>query len=529
MTSKTLTGETTAGRKVEGSNNRFVRQMIDSHSVLGLSFAALIYIVSLSGALTLFVPEISLWELPGTKASYETTPRAIAAAAHNAEAELKDGNEILNVVAYGPDEFRPYLTVRLNQRAGHGEPLDSTDWVADPQTGELLSVAEAPYAHLIEDLHTVLLLPNPWGRYLVGIIGVCMFTLILSGIFAHPTIIKDAFKLRLKRNARMAWTDMHNRLSVWGLPFHLVITFTGAFLGVAGITVVALAMLAYEGDQEAAIQVIQGPQPVLDAPLMSASPDYESMLLRSEAEDRRFSILVASNPKSSGHTTSVAYYEEGILSMRTSDIYRNSGEFLEKFGGSGSPAGARVFGMVQPLHYGTFGGYPIKILYFVLSLALTYITSTGMMIWFKRKRQQGQAKPRTEALWRGMTTGLSAALVATALVTVAKLEAPLTVVFLSIWIASLLAITVGRNPIRWVRYHYIAIAAVLAVVTALHVPSAMAASDAAKPLLFSIDAALLVTALGFAAAAYRTRPEGIAAEPTKSSLEGTSVKSQTAG
>ena len=524
-----MSTKTSTGQNPEGSNNRFVRQMIDSHSVLGLSFAALIYVVSLSGALTLFVPEISLWELPDTEASYETTPRAVAAAARNAEAELKEGSEILNVVAYGPDEFRPYLTVRLNQRAGRGEPLDSTDWIADPQTGELLDVADAPYAHLIEDLHTVLLLPNPWGRYLVGIIGVCMFTLILSGVFAHPTIVKDAFKLRLKRNARMAWTDMHNRLSVWGLPFHLVITFTGAFLGVAGITVVALAMLAYEGDQEAAIQVIQGPQPVLHAPLMSASPDYESMLTRSEAAGRQFSILVASNPRSSGHTTSVAYYEEGILSMRTSDIYRNSGEFLEKFGGSGSPAGARVFGMVQPLHYGTFGGYPIKILYFVLSLALTYITSSGMMIWLKRKKQQGQPKPRTEALWRGMTTGLSAALAVAALIIVAKLEVPLTALFLGIWTASLALIAFSRNPIRWVRYHYLGIAAVLAVVAALHFPSAVSAAAAAKPLLIGIDTALLATALAFVAAAFRTRPEIEASDAASSDVSGTPAGSRAAG
>ncbi|MEO1244170.1 MAG: PepSY-associated TM helix domain-containing protein [Pseudomonadota bacterium] len=524
-----MTSRTEKRSSGEGSNNRFVRQMIDSHSVLGLSFAALIYIVSLSGALTLFVSEISLWELPDTPAAHATTPQAVAAAAHNAEAELKDGNEIVNVVAYGPDEFRPYLAVRLNQRAGQGAPLESTDWIADPQTGELLSVAEAPYAHLIEDLHTVLLLPNPWGRYLVGIIGVCMFTLILSGIFAHPTIVKDAFKLRLKRNARMAWTDVHNRLSVWGLPFHLVITFTGAFLGVAGITVVALAMLAYEGDQEAAIQVIQGPQPVLDAPLMTAPPDYASMLERSAAPDRDFSLLVAGNPKNSGYTTSVAYYEEGILSSRTSDVYRNSGEFLEKFGGSGSPAGARVFGMVQPLHYGTFGGYPIKILYFVLSLALTYITSSGMMIWFKRKQQQGNPKPGTEALWRGMTTGLSAALVATALVTVANLQVPLLPAFLAVWLACLALITTSRNPVRWVRYHYMAIATVLAVVAAMHFPSALAASAAAKPLLIGIDLSLLLAALAFLAAAFRAQPEGNAGDSTESEINQTAAGSRVTG
>ncbi|SIO10304.1 Uncharacterized iron-regulated membrane protein [Parasphingorhabdus marina DSM 22363] len=482
----------------EGSNSGFVRRMIDSHSVLGLAFAALIYIVSLSGALTLFVPEISLWENRNTVTSYETTPAAIATAMENAEAELQPGNEILNIIAYAPDEFKPYLTVRLNERKDQKSDLISTDWVADPETGALVSEAQSPYAHVIEDLHTMLHLPRPWGRYLVGLLGVVMFTLILSGIFAHPTIFRDAFKLRLKRNARIAWTDVHNRLSVWGLPFHLVITFTGAFLGVAGITVAALAMLVYEGDQEAAIQVIQGPQAIEGAPPMRSSPDYRSMLENSQGEGRTFSLLIANNPKDSGNTTTVAYYEEGILSMRTSDIYRNSGAFLEKFGGSGSPAGARAFGMVQPLHYGTFGGYPIKILYFVLSLALTYITSTGMMIWFKRKKQQGQPKPKSEAAWRGMTTGLSLGLAGTALLVAANIAVPLEPVFFGLWGLSIAAIFFTKTPGKAVRLQYLLIAVMLALAALLHFPIALSSGAAAQGILIAINMSLLAGALAFA-------------------------------
>jgi len=503
---KTRAGQPDAERKRSGES-RFVRQMVDSHSVLGLSFAALIYVVSLSGALTIFIPELVLWEVPSTRAAYATTPEAIDAAARHAEARVDDGNEILNVIVYGPDRFRPYLSVRLNQRTDSRAPLDSTNWVAHPETGELLSALEAPYAELIEHLHTELLLPAPWGRYLVGLIGVCMFTLILSGILAHPSIVKDAFKLRLMRNARMAWTDVHNRLSVWGLPFHLVITFTGAFLGVAGITVAALAILVYQGDREAAIQVLQGPQPIEAAPPMRSSPDYLSMLERSAAEDRRFSLLVAGNPKNGGQTTTIAYQEEGILAAAASDVYRNSGEFLEKVGGRGSPPGARAFGMVQPLHYGTFGGYPIKFMYFVLSLALTHITSTGMMIWFKRKRQQGQGKPRTEAAWRGMTTGLSAGLAVAALLTAAGLTLPVTPVFLAMWLASFVLILVSRRPVRLVRYHYVAIAVVLAATAGWHLPGALGAVGPARHMLLVIDAALVATALAFCAAASRTRIE----------------------
>ncbi|MEO0463147.1 MAG: PepSY-associated TM helix domain-containing protein [Pseudomonadota bacterium] len=474
--------------------------MIDSHSVLGLGLAALIYIVSVTGAFTLFVPELHLWENPGIATSETLKPEIAAKAMQNAEAKLEPGNEILNVILYAPGEFQPYTAVRLNQRADRDSELQSDDWIVDPNTGELLGSIDAPYAHFIEDLHTVLHLPNPWGRYLVGLVGVVMFTLILSGIFAHPTIFKDAFKLRLDRNARLAWTDLHNRLSVWGLPFHLVLSFTGAFLGVAGITVSALAFVAYGGDTEKAISVINGPQPILEAPPMTASPDYAAMLRQSDKEGRTIAILVANNPKDSGQTTSIAYAEEGVLSMRSSDIYRNSGEFLEKFGGKGSEVGARLFGAIQPLHYGTFGGYPIKLLYFVLAIGLTYITSTGMMIWFKRKMQQGQPKPKSEAAWRGMTTGLTFALSVGAVLATSGIVLPIATVCLLVWIAGLAAICTSNGPLKLVRFGWLGSAALIGVAIASNVLAGGGAS-------LVVNAVLVGCAAGLIAAAFRIAPE----------------------
>lgn len=477
----------------------FVRRMIDSHSVLGLGLAALIYIVSITGAFTLFVPEITLWENRGVATTQSLTPEVAAAAMTNAESRLEPGNEILNVVLYAPDEFANYATVRLNQRPDPQSDLTSTDWVVDPKTGHLLDEIEAPYAHFIEDLHTVLHLPRPWGRYLVGLVGVVMFTLILSGIFAHPTIFKDAFKLRLDRNARLAWTDMHNRLSVWGLPYHLVLTFTGAFLGVAGITVSALAFVAYEGDTEKAIAVINGPQAIEGAPPMERSPDYAGMLRQSDQPGRSFALMVASNPKDGGQTTSVVYGEDGILSTRSSDIYRNDGEFLEKFGGEGSEVGARIFGAVQPLHYGTFGGYPIKLLYFVLALGLTYITSTGMMIWFKRKMQQGQPKPKTEAAWRGMTTGLTLSLAVGALLATSGLALPVAPICLAVWAAGLAAISRSKKPIRLVRSVWLVSAGLLALAVAVNA----AMSSAGDATSWLVNSVIAVCAVGLIASALR--------------------------
>lgn len=483
-----------------GQHSSFVRRMIDSHSVLGLGFAALIYIVSLTGAFTLFVPEISLWENRGVVTTSEITPEVASVAAQNAEGQLTPGNEIVNVIVYAPDRFQPYATARLNQRPDRTGELRSTDWLVDPATGALIGEADAPYAHYIEDVHTMLHLPRPWGRYLVGLLGVVMFTLILSGIFAHPTILKDAFKLRLDRNARLAWTDVHNRLAVWGLPFHLVLTFTGAFLGVAGITVAALAFVAFDGDQERAIAVLDGPRPVIGAPPMENPPDYASMIRRSEAPDRQFALLVAGNPRDSGNTTSVVYSEDGILSMRSSDIYRNDGEFLAKFGGKGSEAGARIFGAVQPLHYGTFGGYPIKFFYLILAFALTYITSTGMMIWFKRKAQQGEPKPRHEAAWRGMTSGLTLSLAVGALMVAAGAPALVVPVSLTAWATGFLVVYAAPNTIAAVRLSMIGSAVLLVTAATIDILGGSGGHHAE----ILVNGLLLSCGLGLAIAALRS-------------------------
>jgi len=289
-----------------------------------------------------------------------------------------------------------------------------------------------------------------------------------------------------------------------------VLTFTGAFLGVAGITVSALAFVAYDGDTEKAISVINGPQAIAGAPSMQDPPDYVEMLREADKPGRSFALLIANNPEDSGQTTSVLYSEDGILSARSADIFRNDGEFLEKFGGKGGEVGARIFGAVQPLHYGTFGGYPIKLLYFVLALGLTYITSTGMMIWFKRKMQQGQPKAKTEAAWRGMTTGLTLALSAGAVIAVSGLAVPIPAVCLAVWAVGGLAIYLSKQPLMLVKAGWIVSAALL--VCAVIVNASLASLGDTTSWL--VNGIVILCALGLFAATLRLASRSAKQQPS---------------
>ncbi|WZB73386.1 PepSY-associated TM helix domain-containing protein [Achromobacter xylosoxidans] len=70
----------------------------------------------------------------------------------------------------------------------------------------------------------------PWGRWLASIAGMFMLVAIISGVITHKKIFADFFTFRPKKGGQRAWMDGHNALSVLGLPFHLMITFSGLVL-----------------------------------------------------------------------------------------------------------------------------------------------------------------------------------------------------------------------------------------------------------------------------------------------------------
>src|SRR3546814_12943346 len=69
-------------------------------------------------------------------------------------------------------------------------------------------------------------MPVVWGRWLAGVAAMFMLVAIVSGVITHKKIFVDFFTFRWGKGQR-SWLDAHNALSVFGLPFHLMITYTG--------------------------------------------------------------------------------------------------------------------------------------------------------------------------------------------------------------------------------------------------------------------------------------------------------------
>jgi uncharacterized iron-regulated membrane protein len=60
------------------------------------------------------------------------------------------------------------------------------------------------------------------------------------------------------------------------------------------------------------------------------------------------------------------------------------------------PAGDEILSWFSALHFGVFGGWPIRILWFALGLSLPVLSVSGCLLWWRRVVEPMRRKERHE-------------------------------------------------------------------------------------------------------------------------------------
>jgi uncharacterized iron-regulated membrane protein len=466
-----------------------VRAVLSGHSILGIAFAAVIYIVCLSGTLSVFMRDFQRWEQPNAPVVHELSDTAIARAVTTMG--QRTGPEKAFYVGL-PAADLPRLTL------SSGDDADDETWIADAD-GNLAVRQHDPWIDFLGDLHTQLHLPESWGRFVVGLAGVALLSSLISGVLAHPRIFRDAFHLRLGGSRRLEQADLHNRLGVWPLPFHILVSLTGALLGLSTVIVGVLALLLFRGDTAKVYALLATPPAPIDA-RAAPMPDVAGLLAtaRSHApgaaprqirishwgrRDMRFEIT-ASRPRL-------------IAQQDTITFGANGGVVAEKHP-AGLTIGEQILGSLGQLHFGWFGGVAIRIAYGLLGLALCVVTSSGITIWLARRRDKGRAAPGWERLWAAISWGQPVAIAATAPVGLLLADGASGGILTAIWASLTLLLAIGASALvltpaaRIAGWARLATGGLIALAACIHLAIWLRmGSDAA---VFATDAALLVVA-----------------------------------
>ncbi len=469
----------------------FVQAVLKGHSALGIAFAAAIYIVCLSGTLAVFVHEFTAWENPGVAHVSRASPDTVQRALENAVAQSP--GEVHHVRLAMPTADQPFLTLDVDAESGR------TWWVADAE-GEVVPLRRA-WSDFLTRLHIFLHLPAAWGIFIVGMTGVALLSSLISGLCAHPRIFRDAFHLRVGGSQRLQEADLHNRIGVWALPFHLVVSLTGAFLGLTTIIVGVLGMAMFDGDTGRIYALFAPPEPpenVAQAPVLDLRP----MLARLPDEGALERVTIEHPTESGAAAVFDLFDERALAGMSSIGITRTGEVYYEKDIPSAS-LGERVFGALAPLHFGWFGGGIVKIAYGLLGLGLTYLAVGGVKIWLVRRRDKGRPAPGWERVWAAIVWGQPVALAAAALCAILWPMWPYAAL-IPVWGAVSLAMLAAAAaiPARSLALFGKAATGVLLVVLGL-IHAAFVAQFSAAPLIWAIDTLLVAAGAAFLVCLFR--------------------------
>lgn len=421
-------------------SNDFTRRMLGGHGWLGLIFGAILYVICLSGTLIVLVDQLGRWERPNAPVVHHMSPPLLATTIGRAFARARAEHLDHDLIVRMPSDEYPRMSVfAIGEKRSVEWSIDASGYVGAP--------IETPFVAFVQRLHFDLTVPGAIGRYLVGIFGTMLLASLGTGILAHRRIFKDAFRLRWGGSRRRSNADLHNRIGVWALPFHLVVSLTGSLLGLSGLIIMIVALIAYRGDQDKAIASLLGPQPTQDA-RPAPLPDVTAMIARVQRDIPGASVtqIFFHEAGRAGQIAQVAVAAPAHLARNESFTFAGDGRLLAKAGFTDGSVGMRVYGMITPLHYGTYGGLPLKLIYVVLGAGLTLIVATGGTIWLARRREQGRPAPRLERAWPAVLWGQPIAILLAALASF--VEVPALAVYWSATVIALLAAQSIRTPAR---------------------------------------------------------------------------------
>lgn len=288
------------------------------------------------------------------------------------------------------DNEQPQMTITT---APHPDSpaSDMTIQLFDRSTGKPMGhVAEDGVMHFLLQLHTDMFLGLP-GMLFLGAMGLLFLVAIISGVILYAPFMRklDFGTLRVSRSRRVKWLDYHNLIGIVALAWMTVVGATGVVNALA----TPIMQLWQQTELAEMTRLYDGKG---DVP-----PERYSSIDGAMAEARR--VLPDVNPQfiafpggafSSKHHYALFFQGDTPLTqhiLTPALIDAETGAFTDA---RPMPWYNQALSLSQPLHFGDYGGLPLKILWAALTLFTIVVLSSGIYLWIAKRHWSVAAPAR---------------------------------------------------------------------------------------------------------------------------------------
>ena len=297
-----------------------------------------------------------------------------------AKAQAHRPGEALQYLAWDEDDKNGVIAI-MAATAGT-EPNASHTFMLDARSGEAVEMpsANGGFTLFLLRLHVDMFAGLP-GKLLLAFMGLLFVIALVSG-----TVLYLPFMRRLKfasvrqdKSTRLRWLDLHNLIGVVTLTWALVVGVTGVISACADLIIAAWrtdSLSAMVEPYKNAPPLTQR-APASDLLNIAAKaapgmqPDFIAFPGTRFSSEHHYAVFMKGSTHLTAHLLTPVLIDAGTLAVTA------VGE---------RPWYMDAMGMSQPLHFGDYGGMPMKILWAVLDGLTLIVLGSGLYLWIVRRK-----------------------------------------------------------------------------------------------------------------------------------------------
>ena len=288
--------------------------------------------------------------------------------------------EVVQFIVWPRDE--PNIVRLAIAKTPDANPQDNKNARFDVHSGRFLDQPnyDARITHVLLDLHTELLAGLP-GKLFLGFMGLLFVAAIVSGVVLYgPWMRKlDFGTVRWDRRRLARWLDLHNLLGAVTIVWALTVGVTGVLNTWADL-ILKVWQVDQLADMTAAYKNAKPPATMASVQVAvdtsrKASPNMTPLF-----------VAYPASPFSSKSHYAVFMRGETPLTARLLKpvlIDASNGELTDS---RHLPWYVTALLVSQPLHFGDYGGMPLKIIWALLDVLTIVVLITGLYLWIARAR-----------------------------------------------------------------------------------------------------------------------------------------------
>ena len=306
-------------------------------------------------------------------------------------AERHRPGEVVQYFGFEDDE--PNGVVAITAATAGTEPNSSHTFMLDARSGEAVEMpaANGGILMIILRLHVDMFAGLP-GKLLLAFMGVLFVVAIISGVVLYAPFMRRLkfAEVRHEKSTRTRWLDLHNLIGIVTLTWALVVGVTGVISACADLLISAwrtealAAMVAPYRDAPPLTERAPVNQVLTIAAQATPGmqPDFIAFPGTRFSSEHHYSVFMKGNTHLTAHL-----WTPVLIDARSLDVTAIGQR----------PWYMDALSMSQPLHFGDYGGMPMKVLWAVLDVLTISVLGSGLYLWWVRRRTPATQRERAEA------------------------------------------------------------------------------------------------------------------------------------